>query len=287
VWFDSGNIVSDGTGFLTANSFKANANSYLSTTLFYGNLQMQSGTTTSLDNGSITSNGSGSLTLTGGVTCGYLNYTTSAPLNIYEGGGTSNGLQIGRTSGDLLPYINVLNSAGGLGFKVAGVAKAEIKNSGNFLISGTQYQTSSGSVSTASGISFDAFDVGEVYPTDSLYPGGTVVCPGPNNQLTQCTHDNCFAALVVSPNPGLQLGTQTDSSAYISGPAQQSIALAGRVNVKTAFDILPRTMIVSDGRGGVRAAASGEAAFVLGVTLNETSGAQVGIMLKSYFGVVS
>lgn len=103
---------------------------------------------------------------------------------------------------------------------------------------------------------------------------GTVVCPNSSGVFAQCTHDNCPVAFVVSPD------TQDSSG-------NTAIVQGGQVQVKTAFDLTPRTLVVSDGRGGVRAAASGEYAFVLGVVLSETAGAQVLLILRSFYGSVS
>jgi hypothetical protein len=236
----------------------------------------------SFESGNIGSDGAGNWTAEG--------YSfTHAPFS-----GTSNAFQLGRQAGNSTGYINWTNSSGGIGFMVAATKKAEIRNNGNFVVSGTQFQTTSGSVSTASGQTFDAFDVAEVYPTDKAYTQGTVVCPKSDGSglLTRCTHDNCPCAMVVSPNPGLCLGSPNDPGETWradyddSRATQQAIAISGRVNVKTAFVLPPRTFVVSDGRGGVRAAAPGEQAHCLGYTLNRSEGAQVGIVLKAVFGVV-
>jgi len=56
--------------------------------------------------------------------------------------------------------------------------------------------------------------------------------------------------------------------------------------VRTAFSLPARSFVVSDGRGGVRAAAPGEAAHCIGFTINETTNAAVGVVLKPLFGVV-
>jgi hypothetical protein len=91
--------------------------------------------------------------------------------------------------------------------------------------------------------------------------------------------------MVVSTSPGLALGEPDPAKGH------NLIALAGRVNVKTASDILPRQLVVSDGRGGVRPVAFGEPSFVLGFALNNTCEegdlkGTVGIMLRSIFVIL-
>lgn len=245
----------------------------------------------SFDGGKFLSDGAGNIMIEGGkvgvVSSGDLINASGGDLIFNTPTGVStNVVQFNYPGGNIMhiakDYV-IVNSV--FGVKNTSFMKLmEVRANGNMIISGTQYATSSGSVSTASGQSFDSFDIAEVYPTDQEYPSGTVVCPGPTNLLTQCTHDNCPFALVVSSVPGLILGTPipVDEGQGI----QLSISLAGRVNIKTAFDIPSRSFVVSDGRGGVREAAHGENAFVLGFTLNETVNAQVGVFLKSYFGVV-
>lgn len=172
---------------------------------------------------------------------------------------------------------------GALGIGPAITKLAEMKANGNFIIAGSQYGTSAGSVSTASGQTFDAFDVAEVYETDQEYNAGTVLCPGANNKLVRCLHDACPFSVVVSPSPGLLLGAILDSEDKAI-PNVAAIALTGRVNMKTAYDLSERTFITSDGRGAIRAMQSGEEGYSLGFTLNSTSVIdhipQVGVFIR-------
>ena len=89
-----------------------------------------------------------------------------------------------------------------------------IGNTGNMVIKGNQYGTVGGSVTLATGQAMNGFDIGEVYYCDQPYEQGTVVCPGPNGKMQQCTHDNCFAASVISHTPGLALGVENEDPTY-------------------------------------------------------------------------
>jgi hypothetical protein len=199
-----------------------------------------------------------------------------------DGSGSINGIfyQDGviYTTGILLntlaPYIS--SAPGYIGFKaVDGTKLAEITGTGNLIIAGTFIGTTGGSNPTlANGKTFDGFDVAEIYPTDADYPAGTVVCPGPNGLMVKCTHDNCFAASITSASPGLALGEET--------PNNKLVAVCGRVNVKTAVDMHYRTLVVSDGRGGVRPLQAGEVGFVMGFTLNATDKGMIGLMIRPY-----
>ncbi|SRR6266487_178810 len=177
-------------------------------------------------------------------------------------------------------WIGQSNSAGGgIGVKDVNNKKLmEIHNNGNLTILGSQYQTNAGSVSTVSGQPFSNFDIAEIFECDRAYPQGTVVCPGENNKMVRCVHDNCHAASVISHNPGLKLGTENDEKGY------QSVALAGRVNVSTSVqDIDYRSFVVSDGHGGVRPVYPDEPSYTLGFTLNSPVDGQVGILLRPLY----
>ena len=147
--------------------------------------------------------------------------------------------------------------------KISGTQLAEFKGDGTFCISGAFYESTNGSIATSPGQSMDSFDVAEVFPCDTHYEVGTIVCPGSDSRLYKCTHDNCPCAMVVSKVPGFGIGKPGDNENYI--------AMAGRVNVATAQDIPPRSMVCSDGRGGVRTLHTNEGSFVLGFTINSTS----------------
>lgn len=159
----------------------------------------------------------------------------------------------------------------------SGTKLGEFKGNGNLVIGGGTFQSAGGSVSTGAGGSFDSFDVAEIFHCDKPYPKGTVVCPGPNDKLTQCTHDNCHAAMILSETPGLGLGVPD------AAEMTHYVALAGRVNALSKHTITPKQLLVSDGTGGVRPVNYGEPSFVLGFALNNSTNGQVGMFLRSIF----
>lgn len=165
--------------------------------------------------------------------------------------------------------------SGGFGIKNSTGGKLfEMRANGNAIIAGTQYATSATSIGTASGQSFDNFDVAELFECDQPYASGTVVCPGPNNVLSKCTHDNCPCAMVISALPGFLLGASTDPNAL-------PVAMSGRVNISTSAQVQPRDLLVSDGSGGVRVKLSSEQGHVVGFALNASVNGQVGVFLRS------
>lgn len=231
--------------------------------------------TTSLDNGLITTDGNGNLTLpgTGKTYMGEAIFNTDGVTGLmwrhYSGGFITDASLFAETTGTF-----VIQSTA-FGVKQQGGTKLmEVKSNGNMVISGTQYGTSAASVGTASGQTFDSFDVAEVYEFDAAYPGGTVVCPGPNNLLTRCAHDNCPCALIVSSNPGFLMGA-CDAQNNVA-----PIALTGRVNVATSAVITERMLVCSDGKGGVRPVTPGQPTYVLGFALNASLNNQVGLFLR-------
>jgi hypothetical protein len=190
-----------------------------------------------------------------------------------------NGLYVKETNGATASLVTVGNA--GIGIKMAnGTRIMEVSSGGNMIILGSQYRTTAGTVSTVAGSSFSSFDVAEIYECDQPYEQGTVVCPGPNNKMTLCTHDNCFAASVISHLPGLMLGGEDDDKGH------QSVALAGRVQVRTSTPHIGyRILVVSDGKGGVRPIYPDEKAYTLGFTLNTPVNGMVGIMLRPMYCV--
>lgn len=165
--------------------------------------------------------------------------------------------------------------SGGFGVKDNANNKLfEIRANGNAIISGTQYATSASSIGTASGQSFNSFDVAELFECDQPYPSGTVVCPGAGNLLSRCTHDNCPCAMVISAVPGLLLGASDSPNAL-------PIAMSGRVNISTSSQVQSRDLVVSDGAGGVRTKLDTEQGHVIGFALNASTNGQVGIFLRS------
>jgi hypothetical protein len=210
----------------------------------------------SLDSGAITTNGAGTLT-TGQL---YVTGNTNIGSAIVFTGNPSNAID--------------LPSGAYLGIKAGTTKIAEFKNNGNLVIEGSQYGTSAGTVGTASGQSFDSFDLSEVYNMAQAYPSATVVCLGDNDAFVQCTHDACPYAAVISDSPGFLMG--------VIDPANnvQAVALAGRVNVNTSATISKRALLCSDGQGGVRAMNSGESGFALGYALNDSLNGQVGMFIR-------
>lgn len=176
---------------------------------------------------------------------------------------------------------NFRSSAGWFGF-INGPTDnkiCEMKADGSMVISGNNYGTSGGAISTTTGRTFDSFDIGEIYACDAFYDQGTVVCPGPNSLMTLCQHDNCFAASVISHHPGLSLGMEEDHKENFG----QLVAMAGRVNVKTSTHIGYRILVVSDGKGGVRPVYPDEPSYTIGFTLNASQNGMVGIMLRPMY----
>ena len=193
---------------------------------------------------------------------------------------------------------SVIRVGNSLGIKTVGGTKlAEIKSNGNLVIAGTQYGTTAGSVSTASGQSFDGFDMAETFEVDREYPPGTVLCPqdteneipftveegAHSNQprLTQCSHDGCALALISVANPGflaglINLPSQEDYNP--KHPMKMACSMTGRVFARTAYHIPGRTFVCSDGRGGVRPAKKGDMA--LGITVGPTSSGKVPLLIR-------
>lgn len=226
-------------------------------------------------------NGSGGTTFnvdnTGSV---YVGDMIKWPLRIGEPG-TANWIQFGRNTGDSIYYMQTNGTTSGFGWYVNTTKRMELKNNGTLVL--TANYASTGTFATSSNIAFDNFDVAEVFECDQQYPNGTVVCPGPDGsgKLVQCSHDNCYTPMVVSYKPGLGIGENNHPEGI------HYIAIAGRVNIRTAQDIGPRQMVCSDGRGGVRTLKAGEASAVVGFTLNETSVVDghsvVGVFLRPQF----
>jgi hypothetical protein len=172
---------------------------------------------------------------------------------------------------------NLLTGNTGFGIKDSSNNRLlELKNSGDLLISG-RYTTTQGTFTTLAGQSFDGFDYAEIYECDKSYPSGTVVCPGPANKMTLCTHDNCPYGAFVSYQPGFQIGQEQHEQGV------HPIALVGRINARTAYAIPMRTPVCSDGRGGVRPLKKDEWGYMLGFTLNETVNGTVGIFIRPMF----
>jgi len=153
----------------------------------------------------------------------------------------------------------------------------EVKSNGDLVIAGSQIGTSSSNYSIKSGQSFDGFDFAEIFECDMPYDAGTVVCPHEIlDVMTLCTHENCFAASVISGNPAFIFG-----GAYPESDLLLPVTLVGRINVKTSVPIAKRTMVVSDGKGGVLPVNKQENGYVIGIALNEAVSGQVGILLRS------
>jgi hypothetical protein len=184
----------------------------------------------------------------------------------------------------------IVTGNAGFGFKMNnGTRLLEVKSSGAGVLLGSW---------TTGGTGFDSFDIAESYYVDQIYPFGTVLCsnsdtmPIPSDQsaynptLTKCTHDGCNECSIISQNPSNIMGQPNvpGTDGYDSTqPLAQPVALAGRIYVKTAYDIPARAYVCSDGRGGVRAVTSGEKIFALGVTLGPSSQGIVPITLRNTF----
>jgi hypothetical protein len=230
----------------------------------------------------------------------------------------SGGLDLLTKNLSVNQFINFHNSDGnagaliaygaGIGFRKGTTKLAEIQGNGNMVISGTTYYTTR---STSPGFgtngTFDGFDVAEVFQVDREYASGTVVCPVDTTTpvafvtdysdygkpvMTQCTHDACSLAMVVTSVPGVSLGSpnvpsMTDPAMpyHPDRPLAQCVSMTGRVFVKTAYDIAGRTYVCSDGRGGVRAV-NGESAQAIGVSIAPTQNGMIPILVRPMFVTV-
>lgn len=206
----------------------------------------------STDNGKISTDGNGNL--------------------ILNGGGDT-GLHLNTANGSTPSWIQV-----GVAFGIKNHDNKrllEVKNNGNLLISGSQYASAASNYSTASGQSFDGFDLAEIYQCDANYENGTVVCPHETKDvMTRCTHENCPCACVISLTPAFIAGNFDPDNFLLP------ISLVGRVNVKTLEPITKRMLVVSDGKGGVRPIHTLETGYVIGIALNDAKDGQVGILLR-------
>ncbi len=271
-----------------------------------GGISVPSGPT-SLDNGNITTNGLGQLSIAAGFSCGQIQFNGymgfGAANNVidasgydswFKARGQNNQIHFQDTGGDYFStghnYISFPNF---LGFKTYGGTKClEIKGNGALNIAGS-YAYGQG------GNGFDNFDVAETYQSDADYAFGTVVChnslalaPDPHNlgeytpTITQCTHDACALAMLVSMTPGSVAG-KINASAWPdfdnTQPFNLPIALAGRVYAKTAYTIPAKSYVCSDGRGGVRAIATGQSAMAIGVTIGPAVNGLVPLVVKPTF----
>jgi hypothetical protein len=200
----------------------------------------------------------------------------------------------------------IIASGAGIGFRKGTTKLAEVLGNGNFVISGTTYYSTRG---TAPGLSgggtFDGFDIAECYRTDQEYPSGTVVCPAdvitpvPFKTdysdlslpiMTQCTHDACTLANVVTAVPGYCMGvpnvpSMTDPAMPYNPdkPMSQPISMVGKVFVKCAYDIPGKVYVTSDGRGGVRQVQAGEKVQAIGVSLAPTNNGMIPLMIRPMF----
>ncbi len=192
----------------------------------------------------------------------------------------SNGTHAGITidgNGNLHVVNGVIQSSiSFLGFKDSSGNKiGEMKN-GSFIIGGHAIANGDGTGTTTFGAgSFDGFDLGELYPTDATYPGGTVVCPNAEGVFVRCTHDKCPYAMIVSATPGIGIGQIDDV------PNHQYLALTGRMLVDTQDTALAvMAWVTSDGAGGVRGFVAGESGHALGYVIAPSTNGQVGIVVR-------
>lgn len=251
-------------------NFKSNADTLLyqiaNDGYHLGTLYATSGINT--DGGLLTSDGNGNITCVG---------LTGNSIEIGPGGGMNGGNISAPTSP---AHLKVLAPNGGyilFGYSTGvntHVTLAEMKSNGNFLINGTTFQ-STGTAALGNSGTFDAFDLAECYPCDQAYESGTIVCPGPFDRLTLCTHDNCHAAMVVT----------NEKAAFIAGTHDEAnnilpIALVGRIRCTTQDEIHLRDLVCSDGKGGVRKVAPGESAHVIGFALESSHNGKIGIVMR-------
>jgi hypothetical protein len=211
----------------------------------------------------------------------YLANNAAGNIVLYTGN-TQHGLWLRDSSGFYLSAIrgsgnnvSIENRAGGaIGFKVSGVPKAEIRTNGNFIISGTTYQTTAGSVSTQASQTFDAFDVAEVYQADQNYPKGTVLTLGPASILTRNLTDGNPIAFVVVDTPAFGIG--------VSDPASNLLycSLGGTVAINTPATITAGQLVCADNNGGCRPLAAGEWQQIIGVAITDSANGQVGVFLR-------
>lgn len=175
----------------------------------------------------------------------------------------------------------IVTNTHGLGVKMLpSTVLFEAKPNGNFMISGSQYGTSGGSVAFGTGQVFDGFDVAECVPCDADYENGTVVCPHDTlDVFTKCSHDNCAYASIISISPGFLMGEVNHTNFVLP------VALSGRVYVSTALTINKKQFVVSNGLGGVRLLNTGEAGHTLGFAINASANGQVGIFTRSSYMV--
>lgn len=159
--------------------------------------------------------------------------------------------------------------------KADGTKLAEATGNGGFIISGNTYYTSASSYNTASGGTFDGYDLAEIAQVDQLYDAGTVICPDATGVFSRCTHDGCTAAVLVVSTPGFCMG-QPDENA-------QPVALAGRVLGKTGSSTTLHDYLCSDGAGNLRVVGTGEKVMALGVALGSSSNGMVPVLIRPTF----
>ncbi len=191
----------------------------------------------------------------------------------------------GYTHSDVLQAID----RGYVGFKnSSGTKLAEFSAGGACIVSGGNpcFLTTAATVGFAASSSFDTFDYAEAFATDDAYDAGMVVCPAEDGRMHRCTHDSCYAALVVSKAPGMALGGGKFSDDETPSAPQEPhewLAVAGRVRVVCDSDIAFRQLVTSDGTGGVRAMAAGEEGFALGYALHSAQDGMVGVLIRPMY----
>ncbi|MBF6614698.1 MAG: hypothetical protein IVW55_16430 [Chloroflexi bacterium] len=174
-----------------------------------------------------------------------------------------------------------------LGFKVNTTTKiAEFKNNGQFVITGANpcFLSTNTTVGFATGGTFDAFDLAEMFPTHAEYPHGSVVCPQ-DGRMGLCTHDNCHAAHLISLTPVFCAGggTVDDQDAPSSDGPAQPVALVGRLVLPCTGTVAANDFVISAGNGTVRSLAPGEWGHTLGIALADAGGGRVGISIRPQF----
>ncbi|HEV2236856.1 MAG TPA: hypothetical protein VGR57_09385, partial [Ktedonobacterales bacterium] len=298
-------VTTDGSQNLVTISDARTINTTLLSTAV-GTVSLQSGHINA-DTGKITSDGNGNLTATGaGPSAGIGTIALTAvnagiDIGSFSGGGTSyvdfhsSGNSIdydarilgefgSATVGDgtlavLARYVGFRNATGA---KLMQIGNIPSHGAADVAIGGTTYWTTVAQSGFNNSASFSSFDVAEVFTTDQVYAGGTVVCPV-GGLMRRCTHPGCHAASVVSKTPGFAIGDPV--ALALQGETAELCALVGRVRVVTSDELLERDLVIADGHGGVRAMRHGEEGFSLGVALDGDAEGRVGVLLRPMYCV--
>lgn len=106
-------------------------------------------------------------------------------------------------------------------------------------------------------------DLAEIYDADEDYEPGTLVKFGGSREITVADD---FANAVITTNPGLVLGTQSQSMKFAKG-----IALVGRVPVKCIGEVKKFDKLVMSKSPGFAESSSSTSSQTIGVALEDSS----------------